>query len=209
MFRSLIVFAAVATAALAHAQQPANPQAAPAAPTAAPQGTAAERFGVRESVIHIDISPDGQKVVYLQPGPGRSTMVYISDLTANSQPRLVIRSAGNAERVNWCDFVDNDRLICRVSGMINSDGVLAPFSRLVSMDTNGQDLKLLGQTSSYYDARIRQFDGEVLDWLPGANGEILMARELIPEAGRTGSHVVRTADGMVVQRVNVCTLASR
>ena len=209
----LAVLAAVpaCAASTAEAQQAAPPAAGPAAaaPSTTGQGTPAQRFGVRESVQHIDISPDGQRIVYLQPGPGRSTEVYINDLAANSLPRRVIRSTGVSERLNWCNFVDNDRLICRVSGMAVVDGVLAPFSRLVSMDSNGQNLKLLGQTASYYDARLRQFDGEVLDWLPGGNGEILMARELIPETGRTGSHIARTQDGIGVDRINVRTLASR
>jgi dipeptidyl aminopeptidase/acylaminoacyl peptidase len=203
--------AAMIAAVPSSAQQPAPAAPAaqvPAAATATRQASPAALFGVRDSVQQINISPDGQRVVYLQPGPGRSTRVYISDLAANSEPRLVIGSAGNSERLSWCNFVDNDRLICRVSGMADGAGVLTPFSRLVSMDTSGQDLKLLGQTASYYDARIRQFDGDVLDWLPGGNGEILMARDLVPEAGRTGSHIARSADGLAVERVNVRTLAS-
>jgi dipeptidyl aminopeptidase/acylaminoacyl peptidase len=208
MFRRLALAAAFGAATAGHAQQSAPAPAGPA-PAAARQAPPAELFGVRDSVQQIDISPDGQKILYLQPGPGRATIVYISDLTPNSEPRIVIRSAGNNERLNSCNFVDNERLICRVSGMLDAQGVLAPFSRLVSMDTNGQNLKLLGQTSSYYDARIRQFDGDVLDWLPGGNGEILMARELVPEVGRTGSHIARTANGLAVERVNVRTLDSR
>ncbi len=208
-WRALLGAAALLAAAAAPAQPPTPaPAAAGSAPTSQP--TAAQRFGVRESVQHIDISPDGQRIVYLQPGPGRSTAVYINDLAAaNSEPRLVIRSGGASERLNWCNFVDNDRLICRVSGMTTVNGVLAPFSRLVSMDSNGQNLKLLGQTASYYDARLRQYDGDVLDWLPGGNGEILMARDLIPETGRSGSHIARTQDGLAVDRVNVRTLAVR
>jgi hypothetical protein len=55
-----------------------------AAPAAAPAATAdpAHLFGVRESVEQIDISPDGQKVVYLQPGPGRSAPL------GGAQPRV-------------------------------------------------------------------------------------------------------------------------
>jgi len=177
---------------------------APAGPAAPP----AELFGARESVQQIDISPDGQHVVYLQPGPGRSTIVYYSDLGANPAPRVVVRSAGLNERLRSCSFVTNDRLICRITGMVEVDTVRAPFSRLVSLDTDGQNLKLLDQTSSYYDSRLRQSGGSVLDWLPGSDGEVLMTRELIPEAGRIGVLAVRTADGLAVDRVNVRTLAS-
>ncbi|HEY5711195.1 MAG TPA: alpha/beta fold hydrolase [Allosphingosinicella sp.] len=204
MFKGLAIFAAVAAAAAASAQQSAQP----AAPAAARPATPAERFGVRESVSQIDISPDGRHVVYLQPGPGRSTIAYISDLDSDAEARVVVRSSGNPERLRFCNFVTNDRLICRVSGMTEVQGVLIPFSRLVSLDTNGANIKMLGQTRSYYDARLRQFDGAVLDWLPGGNGEILMSRELIPEEGRLGSRMMRTANGLAVDRIDVRTLAS-
>ena len=195
-----MVFAALVAATAGYAQ--------PADPPAARQANSAELFGVRESVQQIDISPDGQHVVYLQPGPGRSMIVYYSELGAGAAPRVVIRSAGLTERLRACYFVTNDRLICRISGMVEVDSVRASFSRLVSLDTDGQNVKLLDQTSSYFDARLRQTGGSVLDWLPGSNGEILMMRELIPEAGRIGSLVSRSADGLAVDRVNVRTLAS-
>src|SRR6185436_14162519 len=119
-FRQLALLAAVAAATASPAQQPA---AQPAAPAAARQATAAERFGVRESVQQIDISPDGRHVVYLQPGPGRSTIVYISDLGSDGEARVVARSSGNPERLRACNFVTNDRLVCRISGMTEVQGI--------------------------------------------------------------------------------------
>jgi dipeptidyl aminopeptidase/acylaminoacyl peptidase len=193
MLKRLIVLATLLVAVASPAQQTASP---------------AEQFGVRESVEQIDISPDGHHVVYLQPGPGRSTIVYVHDLGSTGVPRVVVRSDGNPERLRSCNFVANDRLICRFSGMSTSQGILIPFSRLVAIDTNGQNLKLLGQTDSFYDARLRQYDGSVLDWLVAANGEILMSRDYIPEEGRLGTRLTRTANGLAVDRVNVRTLAS-
>ena len=65
-------------------QQP----AAPAAPRRcrAPAADPALLFGVRENVEQIDISPDGRRLVFLQPGPGRTTIVYVYDL-AGGEPR--------------------------------------------------------------------------------------------------------------------------
>jgi dienelactone hydrolase len=165
-------------------------------------------FGVRESVEHIDISPDGNKVVFLQPGPGRTTVLYLSDLTSEAEPTVVARSSGNPERFRWCNFVTNDRLICQVAGMNTVEGRLIPFSRLVSLDLNGENVVMLGQRASYYDARLRQFDGDVLDWTGGEAGSILMAREIIPEEGRLGTRMTRTADGLAIDRVDVRTLRS-
>ncbi len=165
-------------------------------------------FGVRESVQQIDLSPDGRKLVYLQPGPGRSTLVYLYDLSGGGDPTLVSRSSGNPERFRWCRFVTSERLACQAVGMSVVEGRLIPFSRLVSMRTDGQDLKLLGQRASIYDARLRQFDGEILDWSGGQAGSVLMARELVPEEERLGTRMSRTANGLSVDRIDVTTLRS-
>ena len=205
MKKLLFAFALLGTGA-AFAQSPA-PNTATAAP-AAPAVDPATLFGVRESVQQIDISPDGRQLVYLQPGPGRTTLVYLYDLAGNGEPRLVSRSSGNPERFRWCRFATAERLVCQAAGMSVVEGRLIPFSRLVSMRTDGQDLKLLGQRASINDARLRQFDGAVLDWSGGESGSVLMARELVPEEERLGTRMSRTANGLAVERVDVTTLRS-
>ena len=169
----------------------------------------AELYGVRESVEHIDISPDGNRVVYLAAGPGRATHVFVHDFTGNGTPRLVLRSDGNPDRLRWCNFVTNERLICQFSGMAGGGtAILVPFSRLVSLDVGGGNLVMLGQRQSDYDARARQYDGAIIDWLGGREDAVLIAREYIPEAGRQGTRLVRTNDGLGVDRVDVRTLRS-
>jgi dipeptidyl aminopeptidase/acylaminoacyl peptidase len=196
------------------AAAPALTQPAPAAPAATPAAQSvpasspAAMFGVRESVEQIDISPDGRHVVYLQPGPGRVTIVFVSDLAGNAAPRVVVRSDGNPERIRSCNFVTNERLICQISGMATIAGILTPFSRLVSLDTTGQNVRMLGQRESFYDSRLRQFDGEILDWLVGQDGQVLMTRDYVPEEGRIGTRMVRRVDGRGVDRIDVRTLRS-
>lgn len=202
--KRMILFIAMLTAGAASAQQPAQP---PASAAAAPAADPALLFGVRESVEQIDISPDGQKLVYLQPGPGRTTQLYFYNL-AGGEPRLISRTDGNPERFRWCRFATNDRLICRITVMSTVAGVLANFSRLISMNTDGSDPKMLGQQESFYDARLRIFDGSVLDWSGGEAGTVLMVRDAVPEAGRAGTRLSRTANGLAVERVNLRTARS-
>lgn len=196
---------ALLAAGAAYAEQPSAPATAPAA--AQPRADAAALFGVRESIEHIDLSPNGQRVVFLQPGPGRSTLVFVHDLATDGDPRQILRSSGSPERLRWCRFATNDRLVCQVTGMGQGDaGMLLPFSRLISLNTDGSDLRQLGQSSSFYDARVRQFDGDILDWGAGDEASVLMARELVPEVGRIGSHISRTANGLAVERIDLRTL---
>jgi dienelactone hydrolase len=201
MKRLLAAFVLLCAGAVS-AQQPATPAAG------APAVDPATLFGVRESVEQIDLSPDGQHVLYRTPGPGRSTLLMISENGADASPRAIFRADGTPERLRWCQFVSNQRLICRISAMSEVRQAQASFTRLISIDTNGQNLKQLGQCESLYDARIRFVVAAVIDWLPGQNGEVLMMRGYVPEAGRIGSLVARTSDGLGVDRIDPATLRS-
>lgn len=198
MKRLLASFALLLTGT-AYAQPATQP--APAAP-ATPAADPAAQFGVRESVEQIDISPDGQKLVYLQPGPGRTTILYLYNL-AGGDPTVVTRSDGSPERFSWCRFATNDRLVCQVGGMTIVNDILTPFTRLVSLNLDGSDPRLLGQRASQADQRLRQFDGAILDWSGGEAGTVLMARDIVPEGQQVGTRVSRLADGLAVERVDL------
>ena len=195
LIRRMIAFAAFAGAAMSvSAQQPAK------------LNTPGAWFGVRENVQQVDISPDGSRIVYLTPGAGRSTAAYVADLSGGGDPALVIRSSGNPDRLSWCRFVSNTRLICKLTGEASDIELLVPFSRLVAIDADGMNMAMLGQKSSADDARVRQFDGDILDWLPDEDGAVLMAREYVPEVGKTGSRLGRKADGMGIDRIDLATM---
>jgi dipeptidyl aminopeptidase/acylaminoacyl peptidase len=178
---------------------------ATSAASAQPAASPAALYGVRESVEAIDISPDGTHVVYLQPGAGRTTVLFYATLSEGGEPQAILRSGGDPERLRWCNFVTNERLICKVTGMNDSAGMLIPFSRLISIDTAGRNLTMLGQRQSFYDANLRQYDGSILDWLGGQESAVLMAREYVPEAGRQGTRMVRTANGLGVDRIDLAS----
>lgn len=196
--KNLFFTVALLAASAASAQQAAAPPPQPAADLAT-------MYGARENVEHLDISPDGSRVVFLQPGPGRETVAFVYELAGGGAVREVARSSGSPERLRWCNFAANDRLVCRVMAMDASATFLIPFYRLISIDLQGGNPLLLGEQRSLDDARIRQNDGSIIDWLGGAEGVVLMAREYVPEAGRVGSRVNRTADGLAVDRLDVRT----
>lgn len=167
---------------------------------------AAKVFGARAMVEHIDISPDGRSVVYLSPAGGKKSVAYVASLES-LQPKAVITSDANPETLRWCNFASNSRLICQITALVDVDGELIPATRLFAVDTDGGNAKELGQKQSFYDERMRQYDAAVLDWLPGNDrGEVLLAREYVPEAGRVGTKLVRTTDGLGVDRIDTATL---
>jgi dipeptidyl aminopeptidase/acylaminoacyl peptidase len=132
-------------------------------------------------------------------------MAYVASLET-LQPKAVLTSNADPETLRWCNFVSNSRMVCQITALVDMEDHLIPASRLFAIDTNGQNSKELGQRQSFYDERIRQYDGSVLDWRPqGESGSVLMEREYIPEAGRVGTHISRTTDGLGVDLVDTLT----
>lgn len=172
-----------------------------------PLDQAAKAFGARESVQSMAISPSGNRLVLLSAGPGRSTLVRIVELPAMST-RTVLSSGGDPEGFRRCDFASDTQLICRYSGngMLGNDVV--GMARLVTFDTDGKNMKELGQRSSFYDAGLRQFDGSVLDWLPG-QGAVLMERSYIAEAYKMNTRIVREKEGLGVDRIELPSLKAQ
>lgn len=173
----------------------------------APLADDAKLFGAREAAAQVALSPSGNKVVILVAGPGRTTLAKVFDLQTGAATTLVA-SNGNPESLYWCKFASELQLVCAYGGNVSVDGQLVGFSRLITVGADGKGLKSLGQRSSFYDARLRQFDGSILDWSTDSSASVLMARNYVPEQGRTGSNVSRKRDGLGVDRIDLATLKS-
>lgn len=174
-----------------------------AAPT--PVAVDATLFGARETAASVALSPSGNKTVMLVAGPGKSTFAKVFDLQTGTATTAVISNA-NPQSLDWCRFATDSQLVCKYGGNINLEGQIVGFTRLITVGTDGKGLKHLGQTNSAYDAGIRQFDGQILDWLDDGAGSVLMQRDYVPEAGRTGSRIVRNKAGLGVDKIDLATL---
>ena len=191
MLRQSIVFLLTATTAV---------------PLAAAPGTTiaqdAVMFAKRESAWSVDISPSGAKVFMLSGGPAGSTVGRVYDLATGSS-KAIVGSKSSLESLNSCEFAGESKLVCHYSGNSRIDGQLIPFSRLVAVSASGGGMKALGQKASDKDATLRQFDGSIIDWLPGEQDAVLMARQYVREVGTTGTNVSRTASGLAVDRIDL------
>ncbi|MFL6854961.1 MAG: alpha/beta hydrolase family protein [Sphingomicrobium sp.] len=168
----------------------------------------AAAFGARPAAEQVAISPSDNRIVVLVPGKGAQTTARLFDLSTGEQ-RTILASPGTPETLRWCRFGSETQLVCRYGGNLTVDGVLLGFGRLIRVGVDGKNLAPLGQRSSDYDAGIRQFDGQILDWLPSEGGAVLMAREYVPEAGRTGTRMIRKRTGLGVDRIDLTSLESK
>jgi dipeptidyl aminopeptidase/acylaminoacyl peptidase len=172
----------------------------------------AAAFGAREAVSAPDLSPDGSTILYLTPGPGRKTVAVVGNL-ATGQFNKTLSTDGSPESLQWCHYASQSRAVCRFAGFVRwtgavDNGIPVYFGRMIAVDLDGSKPKLLGQAETNSDAGLRQTDGEIIDWLPDANGEVLVNRLYIPEAGTTGKLVYRNKRGWGVDRVDVTSLKS-
>jgi dipeptidyl aminopeptidase/acylaminoacyl peptidase len=170
----------------------------------------AAAFGAREAVSAARLSPDGSSVMYITPGPGPKTFAVISNL-ATGKSSVMTSADGNPELLRWCNYSAPDRAVCQISALSNQTAKIIGFSRLISMNTDGTDGKLLGQRESFYDQGLRQFDAAVLDWNGGKDGKVLMMRSYVPEGGSIAvrSRLARKKEGLGVDLVDTRTLQPR
>ncbi|MCL6697850.1 S9 family peptidase [Sphingomonas sp. NSE70-1] len=173
-----------------------------------PLNQAARQFGVRESAWAADLSPSGRKLVFLSAGPGSSTIAKILDLDTK-QVTPIFGSSGKPESLEWCEFATETQLICMYTAVDNIGGVLAGFSKLVTLRSDGTKQQSLGSKRAGYDMYIRQSDGSVLDWLPDNEGSVLMARTYVPKVEERATNIKDDRLGLGVDRVELATLRSK
>jgi acetyl esterase/lipase len=168
---------------------------------------AASAFGARASISHLSLSPDGMSVAYVTPSEGQGSAAFTLGLAKGSVPKLALTSDGKPFRLERCDWVSGERLVCTVFGLLSSNDKeigLLPVSRVVAVNSDGTNLRLLSTRDT---ARTRGFQlggGGVIDWLPDEAGAVPMVRAHLPgEANRQGKV------GVGVDWIDTSTLAAR
>jgi dipeptidyl aminopeptidase/acylaminoacyl peptidase len=175
-----------------------------AAPAVA-QSDAAKRFGAREGVEGMHLSPDGTRVVFLTPGPGSITAAYVADVANGARPKRIAASSGAPERLTSCRWASAQRIVCSVYTLAEEEAGLVGYVRLITVNADGSDLKLISARQTVRALGVAQSGGEVIDWLPESDGAVLMARTFIPESS-TGTKLADEREGYGVERVDTTTL---
>ena len=172
------------------------------------QDKAALDFGAREGVQDVSLSPDGTKVAYIIPDKGQGSRLFTVDLSNNGKSTQALAASGNPERLSYCEWVSNSRLICMIVMVVRDAGEPVTVSRLVAVNADGSELKLVSIRQGYNAERFSYFGGSLIDLLPGDDGAVLLGREYVPE-GKTGSLISKSDEGYGVDRVDTRSLASK
>ena len=171
--------------------------------------TTAAAFGAREYIQQISLSPDGQKVAMIVPTAGRGVQLQVVDTAGSGPPKAILASTGSPERLSNCRWSTNTRLVCQIYVVVRDAQNRIGFTRLIAINSDGGDLKVLSAQTNDRSLRMSQNGGVVIDWATDdAPGGILMTRDYVPERS-TGTHLASEEDGLGVDRIDTSTLARR
>ncbi len=158
-------------------------------------------FGAREAVRGMQLSPDGSHLSYLAPlASGGNAVVVIDAATGKLTP--VTRDSNANAHLEWCRWKSDKRLICELSGITDVGDRLLWFTRLIAIDPDGTNPKVLGQRSTLSTLGYNQSSGTIIDWLPDDPDHVMMAIDITPERS-TGTRLARTGRGLSAQIVDV------
>ena len=168
---------------------------------------AAATFGARPSVSDVSLSPDGTNLAYIAPMRGQGSVLFTLALDKEPKPQVTLIAEGKPERLKSCGWVSNTRLVCTVYGVVdNASAGLLPATRIVAVDWNGKNYKVLSRKTNAFTRGLQLRGGEVIDALPEQDGTVLMTRAYLPD-DHTGSLIGSTRSGLGVDRVDTRTLA--
>jgi dipeptidyl aminopeptidase/acylaminoacyl peptidase len=167
---------------------------------------AAAAFGARPSVTDLRLSPDALTVSYITPTQGQGSALSTLSLAEGAKPRIALEAGGDPERIEWCRWVSNERLVCQVYAIIKDPVGLLGYTRLVAVNADGSNLRMLSRRDDAYAHNVAFGGGDVIDWLPGEDDTVLMTRAYVPN-DRTDSHFGSREEGLGVDRVDTRNLS--
>ncbi|HEY4338882.1 MAG TPA: alpha/beta fold hydrolase [Steroidobacteraceae bacterium] len=170
---------------------------------------AASAFGARPDVTALRLSPDGRSVSFVSPYKGQGSVASTVSLAPGSKPKVAFFADGKPFRVRECNWVSNERLICTVFGLVPDPRAVhgfLPITRMVAVNADGTKSQQLSTPMNAYSRGYLLRDGAVIDWVPGQDGSVLVARNYLPDSRRE-SHVAKDLKGLGVDSLDTNTLA--
>ncbi|MDB5703526.1 MAG: peptidase [Sphingomonas bacterium] len=169
------------------------------------QSDVAVRFGIREDVQQISLSPDGKSIAYIQPMAARGAALFVVNM-ADGKPKPILTSTGDPDRLSYCRWSTDTRLVCGMYMIVPSDAGTIGFTRLVGIDSDGKNLKLVSARESDKALGFTSQGGNVIDWLADdTGGSVLMTHDYVPEQ-TTGTLLGDSRKGFGVDRVDTNSL---
>ncbi|SEH20196.1 Dipeptidyl aminopeptidase/acylaminoacyl peptidase [Sphingopyxis sp. YR583] len=175
----------------------------------AQQADNAARFGALESILDVSLSPDGNRLAFIEQGGGATRSLYIVDTADGAKPRNILSSDGKESgNLSWCGWVTSTRLACQTFIRDEVNGEILGATNIIAIDADGGNLRLLSKRRSHRSLYADFRGGSVVDWSSTANGSLLMTRSYVPESSMN-TRIAERDEGLGVDRVDTIKTTAR
>jgi dipeptidyl aminopeptidase/acylaminoacyl peptidase len=130
-----------------------------------------EDFASRPNVEGASISPDGRYLALIETRDGKGLVVVDDRQGGKSRVLRPLFGEPDPFLLTWCHWATNTRLLCGLRATSNERGVLFPVTRLVAVDADGKNLRVLMQNALEAQG---QFEDRIINWHPGPPDTVLI-----------------------------------
>jgi len=163
----------------------------------------AARFGIRQTVLRISLSPSGQKIAFIEPGPQGSEILNVIDLGDKGTIEPILTNSEQRADLSRCNWATEERLVCIIDSVSESSGLLIGYSRVFAVGADGSKALMLTPRTDMRALGYRQDGGSILALdVPGEDDTVLMTKEYVPER-TVGTRLANEESGLGVEEVNV------
>ncbi len=131
-------------------------------------------YGARQSVWAVQLSPEGDKIVYFTPAGTRGTAAVVADI-ATGATKVLVSNPDNKFDGNWCRWKSQQRIICNFYAVRMLGATRVDYSRLLSFAADGSSSIELGARPSDKDLSPTYSAGNIIDWLPDDPKRVMMS----------------------------------
>ncbi len=166
---------------------------------------AAARFGALPTVRDISISPDGTKLLYIEPGKQAEESLLLVNLESDAPPQMIATFNEANARMTSCSWANDVYVVCRLYGYNKAGDIIFTFTRPFSINVVTGDIKSLTPDSNMGRRRVAQSGGKILALdVPGKDNMILMTRRYFKEAANS-TLIYNDKEGLGVDLINLKT----
>ncbi|MDZ3831460.1 MAG: S9 family peptidase [Sphingopyxis sp.] len=165
----------------------------------------AMRFGALEAIRDVSLSPDGQRLAYIENLPDQKRRLLVVDTREGAVPQSLLKSNGGEDgSLSWCGWVTNKRLACQTYYRTDITGDVLTSSAMVAIEADGKKIQSLSNRRNYRSLYHDLRGGTVVDWSSEGDGSLLMTRSYVPES-TVGTLIASNEEGLGVDRVDTST----
>lgn len=131
-----------------------------------------EAFARRPALRNMAISPNGSNISYIVSQGDRSIAMVAPREAGDGKP--VMSSDPGKFDLSWCSWANDTRLLCGVRGMVFETNHVYPVTRLVGVNADGTNMKVLVQKNDLGSAQLQD---QILDWTPDEPDTVLIQQD--------------------------------